>query len=194
MPHPKPTPKLPGTWRPKRGFPCPTVIPEVFEAAVRTTHAELSMATSAPPELPWTSLVAPDGTVTRFRLRAEHPLVRCMMAFFQAFKDAGGPGLSFSAEAALERFHALQEFILEEWLTGRISTWPEGLATSNGDGNALPNERLLLAAAIADLKWGRGFDRKRLLALAGRAMINSRRPESKSVRPYLLNSPAMIRH
>jgi hypothetical protein len=99
------------------------------------------------------------------RLRTEHPLVRCLLAFMDGFLESGGSNDLISLGAAQERFYALLGFIRQERQTGRIA--PDGRFTQVQAGNDAAADRLFLAAAIADLKWGRPFDRDCLLALVG---------------------------
>ena len=98
-------------------------------------------------------------------MRTEHPLVRSLLAFTYGFLESGGSKDPIPLGAAQERFYALAGFIRQERQTGRIS--PSGLFTQDQAGNVAATDRLFLAAAIADLKWGRPFDRDCLLALAG---------------------------
>ena len=98
-------------------------------------------------------------------MRTEHPLVRCLLAFMDGFLESGGSNDLIPLGAAQERFYAFVGFIRQEGQTGRIV--PGSWFTQDQPGNVAAADRLFLAAAIADLKWGRPFDRDWLLALAG---------------------------
>ena len=150
---------------PKTGTSCPAVDPEPFEAGVKAAFVALSLAparTQRPPACPYPG-PAFDGVYVR--LRTEHPLVRCLLAFTDGFLESGGSNDFMPLGAAQERFHALIEFIRLEKETGRTASG--GLFTQDQAGRVAATDRLFLAAAIADLKWGRSFDRAGLLAMAG---------------------------
>ena len=150
---------------PKPGTLCPAVEPEPFEAGVKAAFAAFCLApvrTQTPPDALRPAPI-PDGVSVR--LRTEHPLVRCLLAFTDGFLESGGSNDLVPLGAAQERFYALIGFIREERQTGTLAS--SGLFTQDPASILGVADRLFLAAAIADLKWGRPFDRDSLLALAG---------------------------
>ena len=148
---------------PKPGTPCPAVDPEPFEAGVKAAIAAFSLAPvrTLSPSVSLRPAPIDDGVCVR--LRTEHPLVRCLLAFTDGFVQSGGSNDLIPLGAAHERFYALAGLIREERQKGRIAS--NDLFTQGQAGIFAVTDRLFLAAAIADLKWGHPFGRDVLLAL-----------------------------
>jgi hypothetical protein len=123
----------------------------------------VSMAAGGPPPPPFPWIQIGDLKV---RLKAENPQIRSMMAFSATFTETEDSRHSLPNDAALERFFAFLGFLRAERQSGRIASWPEGLLRNDEKGNLALSNDLIMAAALADLKWGRPFDRNHLLALA----------------------------
>lgn len=149
---------------PRSGTPCPMVDPDPFQAGAQAGMAAIkltSMAAGCP--TPNTQRWAQTGDI-RFRLNAQHPYVRTMLAFSEAYAEAGGNNELLPHYAAVERFFALITFLQAEQKCGRVASWPKELKCRDERGALAIANTLVRAAATADLAWDRPFKRDHLLA------------------------------
>jgi hypothetical protein len=128
-----------------------------------------TMAAGGPPTPPPPRVKVGNPKV---RLNDEDPQIQSMVAFMTTFMDTGGSLDFLPNNAAIERFFAFLKFLRAEWQGGRIACWPESLLPIDGTGDVLLSNDLIMAAAIADLNWGRPFDRDHLLAMSLQGVSN----------------------
>ena len=102
----------------------------------------------------------------KVRLNGEDPQVRSLMAFSTSFLDAGGSDHFLPNNAAMERYFAFLKFLRSEKVGGGIAFWPESLLLYDENGDVALSNDLIMAAAIANLDWGRPFRRDHLLTMA----------------------------